>query len=1187
MQHPSCASLAGLAIVLSLLAEQAKASVLERFNEQAQLRNFSCRHLYLDSKGEVAGACLVHSSGFTLDLLPMDTAPQAFVWINTPVADDRGEPHTLEHLLLGKGRRGLSVANAEEFRLSSSSAFTGQLETCYHFSTALGTADFLVEFEDRLDALLHPDFSDEEIRREVCHVGPKQGPAGLELEEKGTVYTEMLSSWDNAWSQAAHRLQEALHGRRHPLAVDQGGIPEAIRRLVPQDIRDFHRRSHFLGNMGAQVVLPAGDMTEVLLQRLDQAFQRVEPTAPAWTPTPRGSLPPSQPSPNPLCEVLEVPGAREGEPALILAAWPPVPQLQRQEVLAAQFFLSVAAQGESSDLHRQLMDPALSQDPLGAAWISAWISGEPGNPVNLAIGSVPAGRITQTGLADVRQRVLERLGEVAGWPAGHAELDALKNRELALIQSSRRQARTLRDHPPGFGQRGTGSNWADHLRTLRQSGEFRLSLGEESALDAIEAQLRAAGNPYGELLARLGMLNTPHMVGTRSQPALVVEKEAQRVARLEAFADSLEQAYGTQDRQEALRRFAADYDRTSEELEAQRAGLPVPDLPAELPLDQDPEILVEVLHLGKSTPLCHGVFDAMQVAQFELMVDVNLGAGSPWLGLLPALLTETGLAGEDPLDFRQVEDALRRDVGWASCWLDVDLEMGRAELGLGAQGADASECARGLRWLQRFCTEADWSVANRPRLREVVRRELANARERRKGSEESWVDVPAAAWRQRQQHALLHAGSFLTQEHDFFRCAWALEERPQGFEALLDFLAQAPGVMAGQPDSTRAWLRELLEAPDAERAARWASALQVGQPLESSLVKCVELALTDLEAQCAEVPVELFTSIWQALVLEVRQAPLLLAELETLRPALLQGSRRAIFTGSRAALQAVQEEAIRLDGLFAQKSRLGGNGQCVDLRLPPAPGSPLCGLVDPAASSGVVIAQAPLAWQHQWTPTQQVDYLAGNLLGGGSDQGLFMQTWAAGLAYSNGIRPRERTGTLRYYAERCPDVAQTLSFVEERVRQAPPVDEARARTAFVTALGGSRGAQDYTQRSSQRALELQLVAVESPQGRRMQAWRSGPTSVEDLQDFRRGLAQRMQEPRLAGQLQERKLPVHSLVFPGLSTETWQPPAGGQFFIIGPERQFELVDGYLASRTNGLSVERLHPCHWWLMEGLQP
>lgn len=1196
---------------------------LTHFQERQERSGFVVEHLYLDSRDQPAGACLRHRSGFTLDLLPMETAPQSFVWISAPPLDDKGEPHTLEHLLLGKGRRGLSVANAEEFRLSSSSAFTGQLETCYHFSTALGAGDFLVELEDRLDALMHPDFSDEEIRREVCHVGPKDGPAGLELDEKGTVYNEMLSSWDNPWSRVDQRLRDLAYGPEHPLSNNAGGIPAEIRRLTPAEIRRFQQSSHFLGNMGAELVLAPGEMTDELLKRLDALLTRLEPARPTLPTRSRADLPPLSPAANAVTEVLEVPGAREGEPALVLAAWPPIPPLTRRDLLEAQIFLSVAASGESSDLYHELIDPQHAADPLGAAWISGWISEEPGQVVWLGLGSVPPARVTEAGLDGLRRRVQERLAAIADWPTGNPELEALKVRTLAELAGRRRAGRSLLDHPPGFGQRGTGSFWPDHLRGLRATGEFRLRLDEEPALASIEKDLQRDGNPFTRLLDKLQLTTrAPHVVGTRSSPALLAEKDKSREARLEAFADSLETAYATADRQEALRRFQADYDHVTATLEAQRAGLPTPALPAHLPLDNDPEIVLDTLRLAKDIPLCHGVFEGMQGARFSLAADVvAIGADNPWVAALPALLTQAGVDGPGgKLDHVQVEDALRREVSWAGAWLDADLEAGRGELVLGCAGGTPEECARGVQWLRRFLQEADWSEANRPRLREIVRRELANNRETRKGAEESWVEVPPAAWLQRDNPGLLRPGCFLTQEYDLFRCAWLLEDPlPEAADATRALALWTDRWRdAGRADSCRVGLRRLLDVSQAERATVWSRLLPrpwssnlataSGRPFSDATCETLDRALRDLAAMAAEFPAESFERDWrqtcETMVASLTMPEdLRLADLRELRLALQEGTeQRAWFTGSRAAWNAVKMDALSLTSCFDDSRNQLWEDKRANARPDVLRGRPstrhaatCVGLVDPGSTSGVVVFSAPLTNQSGWRREDLLNFLAGGLLGGGSDYGLFMQTWAAGLAYSNGIRARERTGVLRYYAERCTDAAQTLAFVEERVRQSRPVDRAMAETAIVTAHGGSREALDYDSRTSQRAQDLQLSEVAGTRGRHVMPYRSGPTRLDEQRGFRRGLQDLLKDKGLPTELELRKLPVHVRVLPGLAEGHWTPLPGTQLFLIGPERQFILMDEFMAARDPGmlftykkertpdLIYTRLHPRDYWLQE----
>ena len=140
--------------------------------------------------------------------------------------------------------------------MASSSAYTQQMRTCYHFNTAAGTEAFFTLFKEKLDAMLNPTFSDEEIRREVCNIGGKEdAKSGMTLEEKGAVYNEMTSTFERPWTPVYDQIDRLLYGDRHPLAVSSGGTPDAIRTLTPAEIRQFHANTHHLQRMGAVVAL--------------------------------------------------------------------------------------------------------------------------------------------------------------------------------------------------------------------------------------------------------------------------------------------------------------------------------------------------------------------------------------------------------------------------------------------------------------------------------------------------------------------------------------------------------------------------------------------------------------------------------------------------------------------------------------------------------------------------------------------------------------------------------------------------------------------------------------------------------------------------------------------------------------------------------------------------------------------
>ena len=104
-------------VVLVLVTSAVHAQRAVSFDSLTQgqsLSGFRTEAMYLNDSGKAIGARLVHArSGFTLDLLQIQSVPQAFVWVTTFPTSNMGEPHTQEHLLLGKGNKGRAVANQE------------------------------------------------------------------------------------------------------------------------------------------------------------------------------------------------------------------------------------------------------------------------------------------------------------------------------------------------------------------------------------------------------------------------------------------------------------------------------------------------------------------------------------------------------------------------------------------------------------------------------------------------------------------------------------------------------------------------------------------------------------------------------------------------------------------------------------------------------------------------------------------------------------------------------------------------------------------------------------------------------------------------------------------------------------------------------------------------------------------
>jgi hypothetical protein len=112
---------------------------LDALEQGKPVHDFMPTAVYLDANDKPLGARLVQqATGFTLDYLRIESAPQGFIWVTTYPTSEKGEPHTQEHLLLTKGDRGRKLGSVEAMALAESSAFTDQYRTCYNFHTVAG-----------------------------------------------------------------------------------------------------------------------------------------------------------------------------------------------------------------------------------------------------------------------------------------------------------------------------------------------------------------------------------------------------------------------------------------------------------------------------------------------------------------------------------------------------------------------------------------------------------------------------------------------------------------------------------------------------------------------------------------------------------------------------------------------------------------------------------------------------------------------------------------------------------------------------------------------------------------------------------------------------------------------------------------------------------------------------------------
>jgi Zn-dependent M16 (insulinase) family peptidase len=1160
---------------------------------------FTTRALYLDAQDQPIGARFVHDdTGFIFDYLRIESAPQGFMWVNSPPTSNMGEPHTQEHLLLGKGDRGRRLGGVETMALGESSAFTNPWRTCYHFHTVAGPEAFWTVFDNQLDALLHPDYSDEEIRREVAHYGVSSDPgaaSGLRLEEKGTVYSEMVRTYEQPSAGSWRAALALVYGPDHPLALDAGGQPDAIRRMTPADIRRFHDANYHLGNMGMIGAFPAAvDLADVL-SRTDGILRQHAGAKRAVTGLGGAK---AKPAPEGTIVTAEFPYQDDQSPGALLLGWPAVLALDPAEQTFVGHLLSAVAGDESTPLYKQLIDSKTRAIDLGATGLWTEVSADPGQPIFLGISQVGAAHLDESGAKAVRALVTAELAKIAKLPAQDPELAALRARMKSRLAATRRGLQKAMNTPPGFGFRGTYDGWLKLVDEVIQAPGFKKSLVLAPQLAQVEAWIDAPGNPFAERLAAWGLLGAPYVVISRPSPSERTRRDREREARIAAETARLGKTYGETDPQAILRRYAKDYDDATRALEAAAQATPLPPLPASLPMTLDDGLAVQKAAIA-GVPVVYGAFPGTTAGTvgLALRLDGVPPALWPFLGLLPALISDAGLIIDGvPVGADEVAERRRREIMSLRAYLDADRQSGRVELVLEASGIDLDETRRAVTWMIRSLTAPDLRVENLARLRDVVDREVRDLRTVMQGPEEYWAESVRHAYAGQADPLYLHAGSFLTGAYDAQRVRWMLQDpgdkkTREAAARVLEGLGPA-GKQLDRPRLVQ--LVQALANAEAKPAAPAAKAppldravakLVPGKNLAPAVREIVRQAGLDLAVLVPELPdgtlADDFAALLRQMAADLRRgAPATMAALGQLREVVnRKAGARLYVVGSPALHQALVPELealVAVLGSGAVPARAKAGTRLVDARVAARlaapgrersapPGAPVfVGLRAPSTSSGVFVNEAPAPSYRDRSDEALFDYLAANLYAGHGPHTLFIKTWAAGLAYSNGIRVGLRQGLLTYYAERCPELPQTLKFVIDELGRARP-DESLVGYALAGAFG-SRLAGSYESRTRAFAADEQDGIT--------------PELVRSFRSALLAVAKR-EGSGLGAILAARFARVYAKVLPGFSPG-WQPAPGATYLVIGPDAQLDAWQRYLSQAVGkGAVLVRLAPRDFWL------
>jgi len=1147
--------------ITSAAAQSQRPMTYSTLTEGQTIGGFRATAVYLNDSDLPMGARFIHQrSGFTLDVLDIQSVPQAFVWVTTFPSSDMGEPHTQEHLLLGKGNKGRDVASHESTSLTSSTAFTAQWKTCYTFYTSAGATVFFDEFERRLDALLHPDYTDEEIRREVRNFAVAENPSdsSLRLEEKGSVYNEMVTSMDQPGRRLYYAGLTMIYGTQHPLSWVSGGTPDGIRLMQPSDIRKFHAEHYHLANMGAIVSVPKEISLSSVLSNMDTTLNKVQPQRSTQPVMAEKDLPKPNAAPAGEIRYVAYPNRNEQQPGQVRITWPAERDFDVRERSLFELFLENVAGDPTTNLYKRLIDSRTRETDFGAQSVSAGFQEEQGHAATIAFSDVPVSKMNDRDLSDVRGRVLDEFLRIASWKDGSPELVDFNNRLRSRVIETRRGLSKFVNSPPGFGFRGNGDEWEFQLGLLEKLGGFRRSVTMKPALDFVEKTLAGDRNVWAQYISKWKLTGTtPWVLAARPDTNLPRIAQEERDARAAAEVARLRLKYGLTSDRDVLRRYAADYDTETAKIDEAAARVKPSRFIDNPPMTLDDQLDYTVKPIGEGINLVASTFNSMTSGTTGLALRLD---GLPqeqlmYISLLPAMLTRVGIIENGkPVSYEEMTDRVRKEILSLNADFGTNSKTGRVELVIRGSGNNAAEAQKALDWMRLILFNPDWRPENLARIRDVVDQNLSGLRRTMQGAEENWVNPVATAYWRQSDPLFVATTSFLTQIHNVHRVRWMLK----------DATPEQRGSV-GQVLSTLA----NLKVPRAELKSRLAELQSGGDKLIAEAAKELDLTLADIPDSSLAID---WPHLCREMATDLNTGPTkFLTALNSMRTQLLRTGNARMFQIASATTQqslapAVQSLIQGLDKAPAIKA-VYDTTPLVQKRLrerDPEAGTPVfVGLLNPNSQGGVFLHSAAGTAYEDVSREKLFDFLAAYLYGGGGGHSLFMKTVGAGMAYSNGIGMRLATGRSYYYAERTPELPLTMKFVIDEIRKAD-YDGSLVEYAIAQAFTGTRSASSYEARGEAMAANL-----------------ADGVTPEIVSRFHREILELRKTPDLGGVLFKRMQDVYAQVLPGLKSGKSAAP-DAVYFVIGPEKQFVAWEEYLkSSEGEGVRFYRLYPRDFWM------
>jgi hypothetical protein len=1137
---------------------------LPDLKEAQRLADLQVVNLFSDSDGRVVGAKFLHvPTGAPVFLLRIEGVPQLFTWVNTPVDSNRGLPHSLEHLLLGKGTKGHYFQLLENMRLSTGGAGTSPDFVSYGFASDSGADDFFEILHALLDALYRPDFSDLEAEQEFYHFNmstDQQG--GKVLSEGGTVYNEMAAR-ENLYDYY-YEITKKLFGTESSFGFESGGKTVEMRGVLPDEIRTFYEKWYHIGPSTGFIFSfpPRYRLQDVLPKISSQLGEFATPNVGSVTTVAEGPQYSLHSSKVLDPAIYPFPNANDFASGTVQLAWRPkkVPSLRDLQFL--ELFCQGFAKGENSPLQKLLVDSETRASNLGATGVDGYLlpEGQPWFPApSVEISGIQGNKITQQSLEEIRSLVLNAIRIISKYPDGSSDLANFNRTVLSAIVSLRRSKSVWTKSPPGFQENPPRTEWKQFFERLDMDKRFAQSLSEDQLWESIQQELASGKNVWRDLIENFRLLDPPFITAGVPSAKLLKDIEASTQQRLQTEMSTLQHTYGTSNDQETLSRFEQDEMLKEQKIVEVESKVQHPSFTDHPPLVPDDEIRYSQFSL-------HGVPTIATFFDRPPTIDIGLSFNLrklperfyKYLPLIPECLTSLGIKkGNQVVPYAEFARRIQEETNGLSVDFEGNPASGRLELVVRASAANANEFRNAMGLVKDALNFNDLDSSNLGRLRDIVARRIA--KEADLGTDVADF-ASAGFFLYRHDHLFIGVSYEFTVLHRDERLSWLLHEPTKAPE--IEHLSQlAKDTMSAEVCSSRQSISDKLNASDAKGVDRelieyWKRNLYSFP--ESEL--CAGLRRLTLEVQQ-----------------DLRTGPdRTLAELKELQRFIFNRPNLHLdVTSSEPVFMTIRtdlDDLLRSIPAVPEREEFRHKSSVSRVRESPPPGYDMAseqrpiflGLLNPSLTNGDVIFYSDFPGYSQVDQKTLEGVLASTLFGGSGPHSFWSRSWARGLAYYTTIGSDLRLRIMWYQAAKSPDIPALISLVNATVDGVQTLDDQRlVDYALAQFFASSRKTRSTADRGRAMAYDL----------------RDGndPKKIRRLSE---AVLRLRQKDDLVHVLKAMSLASACGVLLRTDCREIQSRSHSVLFFVGTEQTLANIEKH----TPVGKLKRVYPCDFWMEDG---